>query len=569
MTADRPVAVQLRAYVDSLLALGRARLAGLTLLVTLGTLAEGLGILILVPLTQILFGWALPGSRLGAIGAALIDRFGRETGLALLLTGFLALMLLRGAILVRRDLGLYVLSSELVDRWRGRMIAALVHAEWRALRALDRGDIEFAVTSDVNRLAIGSDRLLRGGVAVVQTIVLLAMAAQLAPMLALAAAAFLLPALPIGVRLARAAHRHGQALTGRGGARHGAFAEFMAGMKLAKAHRAEDRYADAFMALSDDLRARATRFARLQMASNALVQLLAAALAAALLWTGAVVLHTPPAILGAVLVLFARLPGPVLMVAQAAQALATMLPAIGGLVTLERRLAAAPEAGGGQAAPPPPCMAPAIRLSDVRLRHDPEVPLIEGIDLEIPAGALVVLLGPSGSGKTSLLDLIIGLTAPDAGRVSIDGAPLDDPRARAAWRRRIGYVPQDPFLFDRSLADNLRWAAPEASDAALWAALEAADAAAFVRARPAGLATRAGDRGGHFSGGERQRLCLARALLRDPALLALDEATSALDAESEARLVGALQALRGARTIVMIAHRLPPGLRPDRIIRLD
>jgi ATP-binding cassette, subfamily C, bacterial len=164
------------------------------------------------------------------------------------------------------------------------------------------------------------------------------------------------------------------------------------------------------------------------------------------------------------------------------------------------------------------------------------------------------LIGASGSGKTTLADIAAGLLCPDAGRVLVDGAPLGD--AAPAWRSRIGYVGQETFLIHDTIRANLLWARPDASEAQLRESLRRADAHRFVDALPGGLETVVGDRGACLSGGERQRLALARALLREPALLVLDEATSSLDGASERRVMQAVRALRGRLAILVVTHRL-------------
>jgi ABC-type multidrug transport system fused ATPase/permease subunit len=176
------------------------------------------------------------------------------------------------------------------------------------------------------------------------------------------------------------------------------------------------------------------------------------------------------------------------------------------------------------------------------------------LSVRIPAGRTVAIVGASGAGKSTFADLLIGLLRPSAGEVRVDGAAVKDDGI-AAWRRTVGYVPQESFLLHDSVRANLRWAQPDATDAQMWIALERAAAAGFLRTRQ-GLDTIVGDRGVQLSGGERQRLALARALLRNPTLLVLDEATSALDSINEQQILETVRSLGGVVTTVIVTHRL-------------
>ena len=180
---------------------------------------------------------------------------------------------------------------------------------------------------------------------------------------------------------------------------------------------------------------------------------------------------------------------------------------------------------------------------------------LSGLDLHVEARRTTALVGPSGSGKTTVADLVMGLVTPLAGRIVVDGRPLEESWLRG-WREGIGYVAQDTVLFHDTVRANLLWARPDASEEEVWEALRASAADGFVQALPRGLETTLGDRGVRLSGGERQRLALARALLRRPALLILDEATSALDTENERRIRDAIAELHGKTTILLITHRL-------------
>jgi ATP-binding cassette, subfamily B, bacterial PglK len=193
-------------------------------------------------------------------------------------------------------------------------------------------------------------------------------------------------------------------------------------------------------------------------------------------------------------------------------------------------------------------------------------PALDQVSLTIRRGESIGFVGPTGAGKSTLVDVIVGLLPPSDGRVLVDDVELTTPRGRR-WRRRVGYVPQSIVLIDDSLRRNIALgvAEPEIDAARLAAAARVAQLEPLIAALPDGLETATGERGVRLSGGERQRIGIARALYHDPDVLLLDEATAALDGATEAALGDALRALRGDRTVLLVAHRLSTVRGCDRI----
>ncbi|WP_435841706.1 ABC transporter ATP-binding protein [Streptomyces griseofuscus] len=210
-----------------------------------------------------------------------------------------------------------------------------------------------------------------------------------------------------------------------------------------------------------------------------------------------------------------------------------------------------------------------VRFEEVGFRYDDKGgPVLDGIDITVPAGSSLAVVGPTGAGKSTLGYLVPRLYDVTDGRVTLDGVDVRD-LDFDTLARAVGVVSQETYLFHASVAENLRFAKPGATDEELHAAARAAQIHEHIAALPDGYDTVVGERGHRFSGGEKQRLAIARTILRDPPVLILDEATSALDTRTEVAVQEAIDALSANRTTITIAHRLSTVRDADQIVVLD
>ncbi|PIB92141.1 ABC transporter ATP-binding protein [Caulobacter sp. FWC2] len=537
-------------------------------LVAAGALVEGLGLTLLIPILGLVSdqaGSSWPARATQKMFAALGVN---DTGvrLTLLLAGFLALMMLRGLVVGARDLAQMSLQAGFVERQRRDVMRALTSAPWASVERLRHGRVTQAMGGEVMRVAAAANFLLTASVAAVAIAVQLTLALVLSPLLTLVAIGLGLLGLATLMPWLRRGFAGGAALTQLGGGMADIVNQYLGGMKLAVSQNLQDGYQTRFERALGKIFEHHMALSREQVARRTRAAIATALIGALLLFVGLRVIQAPPLVLLAVLALLIRASGPAAQVQQSAQIFVQALPSYLQLRALCTDLAPPPAPTSR-----PPAVAiprrPAIVLHDIGLTRD-ETWVLRGLDLALEPGEVVGLAGPSGAGKSTLADVLVGLLPPGEGEIRLAGCVLDEGQI-PAWRDLVGYVSQDPFLFHDTVRANLAWGARDCDQAAIWGALEQTGAAPMVRAWPMGLETQVGERGTLMSGGERQRLALARAILRRPDLLILDEATNAIDLDSEKRVLENLRALSPRPTILLIAHRPESFAACDRVVRLE
>jgi ATP-binding cassette, subfamily C, bacterial len=549
-------------YLSSLIQTARWQLFAAVLIMTFTSLTEGLGVALLFPILQVagfnLANQGHVGHYTGEVRDLLVRSGLRPSlWLATLLLIFMLLMALRSlfsriqsVLTFRTALGYELALSR-------RLYQAIINADWLFLVRRRSSDFTHALTAELARVATCTYLLIGALANATLALVYIAIALKLSAgmtLLVLATGAVLLL---LSRRWMRAVHQGGSAVSESVSEVYSAATEHLQNLKAMKFYDAQTSDLEMFSSLQSSALQQSLNNTRSQAAAAFWFEAGSLIVLGGIIFASLQILNVAPASILLLLAVFTRL-FPRLAAGQGQlQAFLTELPAFENLMTIYRECVANAEVPGAAGPGPEPDLRPAheIRLEHVGFRYEPDRPLVlDDLSLAIAAGRVTAIVGSSGAGKSTVADLINGLLSPVTGQVLIDGVELTPQTARA-WRRHVGYVAQDTVLFHDTVRNNLRWANPDASEQEMRDSLGLA-AAEFVFELPQGLDTTVGDRGMLLSHGQRQRIALARALLRKPGLLILDEATSSLDFDNEKRILDAIERLQGRATVLLIAHRV-------------
>lgn len=540
----------------------------LGLMVT-GGIVQGAGIMLLIPLLQTIGVGAGPEA-IGGIGARLRDALsmvGVPMTLPVVLGGFVLVITTQALLMY----GQATLDATLVQRYarsfQNELFRSVSFADWALLVRRRGSDFVHLMISDVARIGMAAHQSFRlasdlvvSGVYLLTSLIISVPLTVVAAGCGLILLALLQPQNRRSIRSGERSRLAVEALQAQAG-------EQLSSLKLAKAFGREMTAVQRFERTTGQAADEQVYFARVRSFVQLCHQVGGAVALALIVFVAARWMSLSAAEYLVLAVVFARLLPRLSSLQQTWQSVRHNLPSFAAARRALRDLSDAHE--HLETAPMPVAVQGAIELQGVEFRYAPELePVLKGVDLTIPAKRLTAVLGASGAGKSTLADVLLGLVVPDRGRVVVDGRALDRewlPR----WRRSVGYVPQESFLFHDTLRANLLWAKPDATEDELWQALRLAAADEFVSELADGLDSVVGDRGGRISGGERQRIALARALLLRPSFLLMDEATSQVDVVSQARILEAVARLRGQMTVVIIAHHAPVEAIADQVVVLD
>ncbi len=539
------------------------------LYIGLGAVFESVGLLLLIPFLALVMGMGGGAGGFQHLIAGMFGVLGTTTAsgrLAVLMGGFAVLMVVRGVVIALRDRTVMSLQIGFVEHLRCEVALALAGAGWDQVLRLRHARVLTVMSNDIQRIAGALNFLLQSTIASVILLSQCVISFALSPLLALLSLALLVGGAIAMIPALRHARRMGRFVGATNLTLIDNASQFLNGLKLAVSQGLQGGFVSEFRATLADLSSVQLEYFSRQSAARSALVTISALVGMIVVLVGFTVLNLSPPVLITFLLVIGRMSGPAMQIQQGFQQLAHGLPAFESITELLGELR--PRPGTQRVARRDPPEGP-IAFEAVTYRHpqadERQSQGVRAVTLTVAPGTVLGIAGSSGTGKTTFADLLVGLLSPQAGRILVAGTMLDE-ATLPAWRSQLSYVSQDPFLFHDTVRRNLLWAKPDASEGDMWEALALAGADDIVKRMDGALDAVVGERGTLVSGGERQRIALACALLRKPRLRALDEATNAIDVDGERSLLRRLLEVRPRPTIVMIAHRAETLALCDRVV---
>lgn len=539
---------------------------------TLISLLDGVGILLLLPMVSMSGIVNIDTGGTPLSGAFLfLEDMSSTVGLSLILGIFVFITILQNLLNRHITIKNTVIQNSFLRHLRVKTYGGILHAKWPFFIKNRKSDLVNLITAEVARASVGTYSLLQFLSSLVFTLIQIGIAFWISTSITV----FVLLSGLILILFTRKFFKSSLALGNQsfqlGKSILAGITDQINGIKDVKSNMLEKSGMNWFRSITLDMQNQQVNYAKLKTKSQLYYKAASSILIAAFILATIHIFNAQSGQLVLIIIIFSRLWPRVTGIQSSLEQIATTLPSFKAVIDLQEECKQArefheEEVQGVKAFQ----LSQGIECHNVYFRYLLDQPkfALENVNIVIPAKKMTAIVGKSGAGKSTLIDLLTGLNQPAQGEVLLDGCPLNKENL-LSLRRAISYVPQDPFLFNGSVRDNLLLVVPNATDKELWEAITFSSADEFVKKLPNGLDTIIGDRGIRLSGGERQRLVLARSILRKPSILVLDEATSALDIENEEKIQEALSRLRGKMTIIIIAHRLSTVRNADQVIVLD
>lgn len=532
-------------------------------------LTEGIGLMMIIPFI------ALAGIGEAELGKSALIGFVKDSLAALNFTPTLSSMLVVYVALV----SLYAIvkyiqarlnvsiSQNTVRSWRSELYRDIIHSEWTFVVTRKLPELVNTLVKEISQIGQGSNQFIQligsGTILLVQT----TLAFLISPGLCLIAVS---GSLILGIaskRFNKRSFELGQRDYGTNRNLHTQAFEQLSALKLAKSYGLEGKVVAEFQSMSNRIARVTIEMRNLSAKNKMLISIGSAVLLSAFFFAAINWLNTPLVQLMLLAFIFTRMIPKISSMVSSYQGILNMLPAYSSVVSLQNQIVESSRMGNIEQNEEV-SFNEKVSFKHISFEYIKRKSVFKNLNIEFKKGTHTAIIGASGKGKSTLADLLMGLIHPTEGEIIIDSTAISDSNIRN-WRQKVGYIPQDNFLFNDSLENNLKWLAPESNDEDLANALKQAEIYDFIQTLPDKLKTVVGDRGIRLSGGQRQRIILARTLLLNPEILIFDEATSALDPANEAAILQTIRNLKSNITVIIISHKKSISNSVDLVIDLD